>query len=990
MRHHHPMDDPEFAQQRRWFDSWMVTVKSRLRQGASTVTHSLLLTALVVVVVGVVLFWLARPSGTDCIVRLEFAGSADTFAGILTDCGVESAAVVASLGHDLWFIAGYAIGLWLVCMIGARAFVTGATSRAFVVAAWCAVVAGVFDLAEDALLSHGIDGLLTLHKRPPAPGWTFMWAQGMALAKFVALLPALAVSLLVVVIVLGRLIVAVPLAVRAWRMLPKPSFTQFIQQLPALRRADPARFFRAWTASAHRIAQRKVQVVDRGSASAVAAAWKENYRLPAGHRPETGDVTGVCLSGGGIRAATFSLGAVQSLAAAGILERAKFLSTVSGGGYFGAAYQNLRYLSDQHGAPLSTNSAFAKGTAEEDHLRRHGKYIADGTIQWVRALFVVLRNTAMSLGIVYACLVLGAWGAAYAYSVPEEWATELFPGPHRPVTVGAWAWIAIVVPLALALLTWAISGFGRFTRRSRLEKTAALLAGLAITVAVVGVVIPVLTSFVVDQAFAFDPENSLRIGTFAAILGTATTVWNTLSKHRPESKSGSDSAPTIWSRASKTLSKAAFAIRFLLTLAVVFGALALALVVFLAELHNAMVDVGAGGMHWLPIAAGVVLLLLFGLFDQTRMSLHPFYKARLASAFDVQLESGVATQPEYKHLSTLSDYGRPIGDDGKASADPNGGLRLVLCAAAHVSGPSLAPPGRRVVPFVFSSDFIGSPKLGYFPTKSLEDALTSKTYRSDVTLLAASAISGAAFASAMGRASGPLDLLLALSNARLGAWLPNPRYHGLRNRKPELLPDQDRHRTPLPTIRRLGYFAREVFGVYPANDRFVYVTDGGHYENLGLVELLRRRCKTIYCVDASGDHSLAYTLAEAAALAYEELGVTITIDGLKLAAMSAEEGKEPNADLRSLHERLSKQSVVRGTFSYPPEAGGPSEGTLIVGKATLGQDLADQPEMFPLKSYAATQEGFPGDTTADQWFEVDQFQGYVALGRLVGQRMSEI
>jgi hypothetical protein len=985
------MDDPELAQQRLWFDSSMVKAKSRLRQWASTVTHSLLLTALVIVVVGAVLFWLGPPSGTNCIVRLEFAGSAKTFNVIRKACDVETAAVVASLGHDLWFIAGYAIGLWLLCMIGARAFVTGATSRAFVVAAWCAVVAGVFDLAEDALLRYGIDeALLTFPKREPGPGWTFMWAEGMALAKFVALIPALAVLVLVLVIVLGRLIVAVPLAVRAWRMLPKPSFTQFLQHLTW---ADLLRFFRAWTASAHRIAKRKVQVVDRGSASAVAAAWKENYRLPAGHRPETGDVTGVCLSGGGIRAATFSLGAVQSLAAAGILERAQFLSTVSGGGYFGAAYQNLRYLSDKHGSPLTTNSAFAKGTAEEDHLRRHGKYIADGTIQWVRALFVVLRNTAMSLGIVYACLVLGAWGAAYAYSAPKAWAGELFPAPESPVTMGAWAAVAIGVPLALALLTWAISGFGRFTRRSRLEKTAALLAGLAIAVAVVGVVIPVLTSWVVDHAPPSDPENSLRIGTFAAILGTATTVWNTLSKHRPESKSGSDSSPTLWSKAR---SKAAFAIRFLLTLAVVFGALALALVVFLAELHNAMVDVGDvvdggdAGMHWLPIAAGVVLLLLFALFDQTRMSMHPFYKARLASAFDVRLEGGVATQPAYKHLTTLSDYGRPLGVDGKASSDPNGGLRLVLCAAAHVSGPSLAPPGRRVVPFVFSSDFIGSPKLGYLPTKSLENALTKKTYKSDITLLAASAISGAAFASSMGRASGPLDLLLALSNARLGAWLPNPRYHGLRNQKPEMLPDQDRDRTPLPKIRRLGYYAREVFGVYPANDRFVYVTDGGHYENLGLVELLRRRCKTIYCVDASGDHSMAYTLAEAAALAYEELGVTITIKGFKLAAMSAEEGKEPNADLRSLHERLSKQSVVRGTFSYPPEAGGPSAGTLIVGKATMGQDLEDQPEMFPLKSYAATQEGFPGDTTADQWFEVDQFQGYVGLGRLVGQRMSEI
>jgi len=75
-----------------------------------------------------------------------------------------------------------------------------------VVAAWCAVVAGVFDLAEDALLKYGLDGLLMFDKPEPVPGWPFRWAEGMALVKFVALLPALAISVLVVVIVLVRLI----------------------------------------------------------------------------------------------------------------------------------------------------------------------------------------------------------------------------------------------------------------------------------------------------------------------------------------------------------------------------------------------------------------------------------------------------------------------------------------------------------------------------------------------------------------------------------------------------------------------------------------------------------------------------------------------------------------------------------------------------------------------------------------------------------------
>ena len=54
-------------------------------------------------------------------------------------------------------------------------------------------------------------------------------------------------------------------------------------------------------------------------------------------------------------------------------------------------------------------------------------------------------------------------------------------------------------------------------------------------------------------------------------------------------------------------------------------------------------------------------------------------------------------------------------------------------------------------------------------------------------------------------------------------------------------------------------------------------TDGGHYDNLGLVELLRRRCKLIYCIDASGAAlPLADALAGAITLAREELGVEIS------------------------------------------------------------------------------------------------------------------
>src|SRR5213593_1030025 len=75
------------------------------------------------------------------------------------------------------------------------------------------------------------------------------------------------------------------------------------------------------------------------------------------------------------------------------------------------------------------------------------------------------------------------------------------------------------------------------------------------------------------------------------------------------------------------------------------------------------------------------------------------------------------------------------------------------------------------------------------------------------------------------------------------------------------------------------YVFREALGLNDVRRKFVYVTDGGHWENLGLVELLRRGCGRIICMDAAGDDLGKYfALSDAMALARSDLGVEIDID----------------------------------------------------------------------------------------------------------------
>src|SRR5262249_51359536 len=155
--------------------------------------------------------------------------------------------------------------------------------------------------------------------------------------------------------------------------------------------------------------------------------------------------------------------------------------------------------------------------------------------------------------------------------------------------------------------------------------------------------------------------------------------------------------------------------------------------------------------------------------------------------------------------TTLSAYGAVRGDFPQ----------VVFQCAANVSGKTLAPPGRRALPYTLSCDAVGSPRLGWIRTEVLENAL-SYPLKMDLTAQAAIAVSGAAFASAMGAAAAPFTLLFSLTNARLGTWLPNPRYLRLADGERRLARPR-----ALPRRRRINYLLREIFGMYPDSSRLL-------------------------------------------------------------------------------------------------------------------------------------------------------------------------
>lgn len=408
---------------------------------------------------------------------------------------------------------------------------------------------------------------------------------------------------------------------------------------------------------------------------------------------------------------------------------------------------------------------------------------------------------------------------------------------------------------------------------------------------------------------------------------------------------------------------------------------------------------------------GALLLFAISYYfaDMTTWSLHSFYRRRLCSAFALKrrprnepasgsstggltarvarfllalrshqgdktnspeppiarIEAGIAETRNYRRLVPMSDTAIDRGEDGRQQWPT-----LLVCAAANISDTAATPPGRAVTSFTFSPTAMGGPLVGSVETRALERAC-DKARRRYFSLPAAVAMSGAALSPSMGKMTrGPLRFLMALANVRLGVWVPNPRR--LNTFKPDDPPErqagesslrlwlrgliQTRRNKHYPTPRP-SYLLRELLGMNPLNGKFLYVTDGGHYENLGLVELLRRGCTEIYCFDASNDNFDA--IGDAVSLARSELDVKVALKWADLEA-NAKTG-------------LAKTECVAGTVHYPDRDAPPA--ALYFARLALTSNAPAD-----VLAYRNHDPHFPHDPTTDQLYTDQRFEAYRALG----------
>ncbi|MDD5395599.1 MAG: patatin-like phospholipase family protein [Thiothrix sp.] len=334
--------------------------------------------------------------------------------------------------------------------------------------------------------------------------------------------------------------------------------------------------------------------------------------------------------------------------------------------------------------------------------------------------------------------------------------------------------------------------------------------------------------------------------------------------------------------------------------------------------------------------------------DVNVFSMHQFYRSRLARAYLGASNTDRKPNPfvdfdEYDDLA-LSELARqrPVH------------LVNTTLNLTKVTNNELQWQERRGISFLFSPHYCGyqlSPQhQHYVPTEKYMRSILPE--QKGVMLGTAIAISGAAASPNMGyHSSPPLAFLMTFFNIRLGRWCPNTAGDEIGLSSP---------REGLPCL------LSELFGSTNINTKFVNLTDGGHFENLGIYELVRRRCKLILVSDSGADSMEGFEfedLGNAIQKCRVDFGVDIKMFGME-----------------KLLPRKAKSRMAYGRIKYDDQA--ENDGVLIYLKPVLRGN-----EPMDIYHYAATHHDFPHQGTGDQWFEESQFESYRELGLITVREM---
>ena len=362
----------------------------------------------------------------------------------------------------------------------------------------------------------------------------------------------------------------------------------------------------------------------------------------------------------------------------------------------------------------------------------------------------------------------------------------------------------------------------------------------------------------------------------------------------------------------------------------------------------------------LLLALAAVLACLINLAININLfSLHGMYRMRLMRAF-------LGASNVFRHPDPFTQFDwRDTPYETDLPCDEGAPIHIVNTTLNLAGTKNAAWRQRKGGGFSFSPVCCGGWRVGY---------VKSNVYGGSkgATLATAMAISGAAADPNMGYQTSPLlALLMTFFNLRLGCWMPNPARAATLAK-----PAQTNFlRSAGPRFALWPLFA-EALGSTDDRYKWIELTDGGHFENLALYEMVLRRCKHIVVVDAGADPNFGFDdLGNAVRKIQIDLGVTIEFDTQLKMQPGTKADNQYCAVGRIRYDCIDLIDGVR------PED--------LVGHLVYIKTVLNGSEPADIVQYARTHHTFPHETTANQFFNEPQFESYRHLGSFAVDRIAQ-
>ncbi len=649
------------------------------------------------------------------------------------------------------------------------------------------------------------------------------------------------------------------------------------------------------------------------------------------------NVAGLALSGGGIRSATFSLGVLKVLAERGLFSQLHYLSTVSGGGYLGTFISSYLNDSKRDITEIFDRDA-STDTAPVRHLRNHSKYLLDGGIKnqfrTVMLMAVgILTNllTLLPIVAVFALVTLGL--AKLGLWNPGSWTND--PSGYR-FDLSSYCVLAFVIGIASALAAHFIicpllafsRGFTNQPRWRNIRRFGEWAANCitALTLIIGGLACVPFAFLAFDTVFGgHGLITKIQEGT-SSLTSLSTGIIPFIA------------GPLAVKFSHRKLLGPLLGFLFLLSGPVFFLCLYIVTTQLLFNVDS--------WSPWVTALSVLGVLLFWAALNLNAFSPHQFYRRQLVKCY---LAKGL-TSDQGLQVERRSDP-LPLTNIGKGQAP----YHLINGAINLPSSPEKELRGRKSDFFLFSKRYVGSPSTGYIETGQLESSDSSFDVGS------AMAVSGAAFSSNMGVLNfDRYRFLLTLFNVRLGYWIKNPA-----KMKSPAKGSSSRFSLTAP-LDKPGplYLIKEMFGLMTEKARYVNISDGGHIENLGVYELIRRKSKFIISVDGECDPNRFFDgLIKLIRYARIDFGANIEVDPADLA--KDEDGYSPK------HGLFGKIIYADGSIGW----------LLYLKLSLTGNEPPD------ILDYQREQPAFPHQTTLDQIYSEKQFEAYRALGQHVAEEL---